>query len=142
MLPMRNYSLIETEGIDIMRSNTRTWLAIVTLCAMGLLIFSGNAAADDDDDDDNFDFSAGEVAVILVIIIVIFIVMIKVGIWVYREANRRGMDGTLWLIALFLGNVMAFIIFYIVRKDHPVVGGIQGPDQSQPQELTKHEEVE
>jgi heme/copper-type cytochrome/quinol oxidase subunit 2 len=39
-----------------------------------------------------------------------FIVAILLCIWVYRDAERRGMNGVLWLI-------IGLIIYLIVRKD-------------------------
>lgn len=38
-------------------------------------------------------------------------------IWVYRDAERRGMSGILWLLLVLIGNVVGLLIYAIVRSD-------------------------
>lgn len=38
-------------------------------------------------------------------------------LWVYRDAERRGMSGLLWLLLVLVGNVVGLLIYAIVRSD-------------------------
>jgi RNA polymerase subunit RPABC4/transcription elongation factor Spt4 len=48
------------------------------------------------------------------------ILWIAVIVWVYKDAERRGMSGLLWSLLVFFGSVVGLLIFLIVRQDHPV----------------------
>jgi len=41
-------------------------------------------------------------------------------IWVYRDAEKRGMSGILWLLLVLIGNVIGLLIYAIVRYETPV----------------------
>jgi hypothetical protein len=41
-------------------------------------------------------------------------------IWVYRDAEKRGMSGILWLLLVLIGNVIGLLIYAIVRSETPV----------------------
>jgi len=56
----------------------------------------------------------------LVIIIVWFVIWILVAIWVYRDAEKRGKSGALWLIIVILLGLLGIIIWLVVR---PPIGG-------------------
>jgi Na+/H+-dicarboxylate symporter len=53
----------------------------------------------------------------LLIPLVWFIIGILLAIWVYRDAESRGMNGVMWLIILFIAGIVGLIIYLIVRKD-------------------------
>jgi hypothetical protein len=42
---------------------------------------------------------------------------IYVIIWVYRDAERRGMSGLLWALLVLVGNIVGLIIYLIVRSE-------------------------
>ena len=45
-----------------------------------------------------------------------------IGIYVYRDAKRRGMNAALWtLIALLAPSLVGFIIYLIVRGNYSAV---------------------
>lgn len=76
---------------------------------------------------------AGFLALLCAIWIVFFIIFLVVGIWVYRDAESRGMEGTLWALGVVIGGMLSLIIgliiliiYLVVRKDHPV-GGYYAP---------------
>ena len=57
-------------------------------------------------------------------------------IWVYRDAERRGMSGILWLLLVLIGNVIGLLIYAIVRSETPVkrpaTGGVCCPPAACP----------
>jgi len=57
------------------------------------------------------------VSAVLIFIIVFFIIAVLIAVWVYREAERRGMSGVLWLLVVMLTSIFGLIVFLIVRKD-------------------------
>ena len=56
---------------------------------------------------------------------------VLVLIWVYRDAERRGMSGILWLLLVLIGNIVGLLIYAIIRSERPVrlnaEGGVVGP---------------
>jgi len=49
-----------------------------------------------------------------------FVVWILVAIWVYKDAESRGMGGVLWLLVVLLIGLIGLIIYLVVRGSHPV----------------------
>lgn len=47
----------------------------------------------------------------------LLIIWIMVIVWVYRDAERRGMNGILWALLVFIGNIIGLIIYLILRSD-------------------------
>jgi len=41
-------------------------------------------------------------------------------IWVYRDAEQRGMSGILWMLLVLIGNVIGLLIFLIMRHEMPL----------------------
>ena len=58
-----------------------------------------------------------------------FIIGILLCIWVYRDAESRGMNGVLWLIVVLIAGIIGVIIYLIVRKDN-TASGRSPPPQS------------
>jgi RNA polymerase subunit RPABC4/transcription elongation factor Spt4 len=50
--------------------------------------------------------------------LVLLIIWIFVIVWVYRDAERRGMNGILWGLLVFIGNIIGLLIYLIVRSDN------------------------
>ncbi|MGC9060208.1 MAG: DUF7577 domain-containing protein [Thermoplasmata archaeon] len=48
--------------------------------------------------------------------IIWLIIWILIGIWVYKDAEKRGMGGVLWLIVVVLLGLIGLIIYLVVRK--------------------------
>ena len=44
-----------------------------------------------------------------------FVIAILLCIWVYKDANSRGMNGALWLIIVILTGILGLIIYLLVR---------------------------
>lgn len=74
-----------------------------------------------------FDAFLGALCFIIIASLVAFIL---VAVWVYRDAESRGMSGALWVVLLiiaslffaFIGGLVVLIIYLIVRSEHPVGG--------------------
>jgi RNA polymerase subunit RPABC4/transcription elongation factor Spt4 len=47
-------------------------------------------------------------------------------IWVYRDAEKRGMSGILWLLLVLIGNVIGLLIYAIVRSETPAKRQAEG----------------
>jgi RNA polymerase subunit RPABC4/transcription elongation factor Spt4 len=51
-----------------------------------------------------------------------FIIWIVVIVWVYKDAEQRRMNGVLWALLVFIGNLIGLLIYLLVRQDHPLPG--------------------
>ena len=49
--------------------------------------------------------------------LMLFAIWIVIIIWVYRDAERRGMNGVLWALLVLIGNLIGLLIYLIVRSD-------------------------
>ncbi len=96
-----------------MRTLFQRVLLMLSIISLGILALSGNAVAQ------------GEIflfgGLICLIPLIIFIVIILLAIWVYRDAESRGMSGVLWLIVVLVGSWIGLIIYLVIRRDHPVL---------------------
>jgi len=54
-------------------------------------------------------------------LIVWFIIAILIAVWVYKDAEKRGESGVLWLIIAIILGIIGLIIWLIVRRGKPVV---------------------
>ncbi|MCK5636855.1 MAG: zinc ribbon domain-containing protein [Thermoplasmatales archaeon] len=63
----------------------------------------------------------------VVFIFLPLIIGILIAIWVYKDAEKRGSSGVMWLIIVILLNIVGLIIWLVVR---PPIGG---PPQQQQQ---------
>jgi hypothetical protein len=59
---------------------------------------------------------------IFLLVAAFFGVWVFLCVWVYRDANKHGMDGTLWLIIVLFTHLIGLIIYLIVRKPETVPG--------------------
>jgi heme/copper-type cytochrome/quinol oxidase subunit 2 len=49
--------------------------------------------------------------------IIWFVIAILLCIWVYKDAESRGMNGVLWLIVVLIAGIIGLIIYLVVRKE-------------------------
>ena len=84
---------------------------------------------------EHFIFPLPILPVFSLILLVIWILVIA---WVYRDAERRGMNGLLWALLVLIGNLIGLIIYLIIRTESrprtpqesiPVCPGCQKPVQ-------------
>lgn len=48
----------------------------------------------------------------------LIVIWLVVVIWVYRDAERRGMNGILWALLVFIGNIIGLVIYLILRSSN------------------------
>jgi hypothetical protein len=51
--------------------------------------------------------------------LILMALWIFVIVWVYRDAERRGMSGILWALLVLIGNVVGLLIYLIMRHEVP-----------------------
>jgi hypothetical protein len=47
-------------------------------------------------------------------------------IWVYRDAEKRGMSGALWALLVFVGSIIGLIIYLIIRNENLIQSDASG----------------
>ncbi|MDG6218874.1 MAG: zinc ribbon domain-containing protein [Candidatus Thermoplasmatota archaeon] len=107
-------------------NNQKTILII--LAALFLIsIASTSVNAYDPYDDEYYDdvwapglFGGLFAGVFCIIPIIVFIIGIVIAIWVYKDAEKRGSSGALWLIIVIFTGIIGLIIWLVVR---PPIGG-------------------
>jgi ABC-type transport system involved in multi-copper enzyme maturation permease subunit len=70
----------------------------------------------------------------------LFFIWIVVIVWVYRDAENRGMSGVLWALLVFVGNIIALLIYLIVRNEStmkPLLAEAQQPCPKCAKEVSK-----
>ena len=65
--------------------------------------------------------SAGNMIVIVLPLLAVFLAIpVWIGVYVYRDAKRRGMNAVLWtIIAVIAPSLIGFIIYLLVRGNYP-----------------------
>ena len=53
------------------------------------------------------------------LVVIIIVIDIFIGVYVYRDATRRGMNVVLWVIISVISVPLGLIIYMFVRKRHP-----------------------
>jgi hypothetical protein len=54
---------------------------------------------------------------LMVLPLAILALWVFVCVWVYRDAQGRGMNGLLWALLVFIGHIIGLIIYLIVRSE-------------------------
>ncbi|TXT61319.1 MAG: hypothetical protein BAJALOKI3v1_800006 [Promethearchaeota archaeon] len=52
---------------------------------------------------------------ILIPVVIFYIVGILLAIWVYKDAQKRDMNATVWLLIVLLTGCLGCIIYLVVR---------------------------
>lgn len=58
-------------------------------------------------------------AVVIIVGLIALAINIALMVYVYKDAEKRDMGGALWLIIVFLTNLLGCLIYLIVRGNHP-----------------------
>ena len=56
----------------------------------------------------------------IAVFVIGIIIRVLILIWVYRDAEKRGASGVMWLIIVFLLGIIGLIIYLIVRPKVPI----------------------
>ncbi len=96
-----------------------TVIALLLICA-GLI--AGPAVAQNETDiGDDWGWEwlgfAGLGVFICFIPVIAVIIAIAIGVWMYRDAEKRGESGALWLIIGIVGGIIGLIVWLIVRPE-------------------------
>ncbi|MEM1557519.1 MAG: hypothetical protein QXG12_02900 [Thermoproteota archaeon] len=62
---------------------------------------------------------AGLAGLFCLIPVIYWVIAILLCIWVYRDAESRGMNGVMWLIVVLIAGIIGLIIYLVVRKEKP-----------------------
>lgn len=100
-------------------------LAIMALACIVLSVAVAAVASAQDDYWYGDDYIApglfwGLTGAMCIIPIIAIIICIVLAIWVYKDAQKRGSSGALWLIIVLLTGIIGLIIWLVVR---PPIGG-------------------
>jgi RNA polymerase subunit RPABC4/transcription elongation factor Spt4 len=52
--------------------------------------------------------------------LMIIAIWIAVVVWVYKDAEKRGLAGVLWALLVFFTHFIGLIIYVLIRSSHPV----------------------
>ena len=62
-------------------------------------------------------FPAGFMIAYVIAIIIGLAIQIALLIWVYKDAEKHGKQGALWLVVVLFSGCIGVIIYLIVRND-------------------------
>ncbi len=98
------------------------------IIVLGVLLFTGlangNLLAQGENDKNDFPWEIWWIfsGVFCFMPIIAFIAWIVIGVWMYKDAEKRGKDGALWLIIGLLFGIIGLIIWLIVRPPEKSAG--------------------
>ncbi len=83
-------------------------------------LLAGTALAQDEVVDE-WDWAGGGLfaGMACLIWVVMLIIWIAIGVWMYKDAEKRGKSGALWLIIGLLLGIIGLIVWLIVRPPEP-----------------------
>ena len=61
-------------------------------------------------------FAVGAFCIVWVVFLILWILVL---VWVYRDAEERGMSGILWVLVVFFLSIIGLIVYLVVRDDKP-----------------------
>ena len=76
----------------------------------------------------------------IIVGVVLFVLYIKLLIWVYHDAQKRNMDGTIWLLIVVVTGLIGLMIYLIIRDPLVAEKTEQPPEPTAPQPEPKAEE--
>ena len=87
-------------------------LSLFTMTVVGLSV----TAQDEDETDTAWGLGGLAIGGLCCMIIIIpWIIFILIAIWVYKDAEKRGKSGALWLVIVILTGIIGIIIWLVVR---------------------------
>ena len=97
-------------------------LTLVLACLLMTVAFSMAASAYDYyyDDAAAASFFGLSMVMCVVVFLIPLIIGIVLAIWVYKDAEKRGKSGALWLLIVLVTGILGLIIWLVIR---PPIGG-------------------
>ena len=101
-------------------------LIVVLACILLSVTLSTIASAQDDPWETFYGDEAAAAGILglsmlcCVLIAIPWIIWLILGIWVYKDAEKRGKSGILWFLIVFILGIIGIIIWLVVR---PPIGG-------------------
>lgn len=107
---------------------SKKFLLIALACVVLSIAISTGAAATADyntdlTDDELFGGLMCLSGAACILPVIMFIIWIVLAIWVYKDAEKRGKSGALWLIIVIITGIIGLIIWLVIR---PPIGGEPG----------------
>jgi len=99
----------------IRMERTKKISLIALICIILSMSIATVATAAEDNADEAFEMAIFGGTICLIGSIVWLIIFILIAIWVYKDAEKRGKSGVLWLIIVILLGLIGLIIWLIVR---------------------------
>ena len=81
-----------------MENKMRKGILVIFFILLGLIVFTANITAQDEptaDEEGAWFFGFGFVMCLVLFLVIPIIIMIIACVWIYRDANERGMSGGL-----------------------------------------------
>lgn len=111
--------------------NTSKYISAMLMTVLVFGCLAAIASASDPYDDEFWDnygdyqdqaagFALLGLGLVCIIPIIWLIIAIVIAIWVYKDAEKRGKSGALWLIIVILTGIIGLIIWFVIR---PPIGG-------------------
>jgi hypothetical protein len=77
-------------------------------------------------------FGAEWLVLVLGICLIGIVALVFGALWMYRDAQTRRMDATVWVVLLVVATLLAgiigfgivIVIYLVVREGHPIGGGV------------------
>jgi Na+/H+-dicarboxylate symporter len=112
----------------VKRLNKSKKLTIALICMLLSVAITAVASAQFDEYSDEAAWAFwGFTGLFCIIPIVIFVIWIVLAIWVYKDAEKRGSSGALWLIIVIITGIIGLIVWLVVR---PPIGGAPASQQA------------
>lgn len=112
---------------------SKKFLLIALACVVLSIAISTGATAADDYDWESWDETGADEGLLgglmclsgaaCILPVIMFIIWIVLAIWVYKDAEKRGKSGALWLIIVIITGIIGLIIWLVIR---PPIGGEPG----------------
>lgn len=90
-------------------------LMIAGLAVLVCFGMMGTALAANNSSDWDWEGSGVFAGALCFVWIIMFIIWIAIGIWMYKDAEKRGKSGALWLIIGLIFGIIGIIIWLLVR---------------------------
>jgi len=116
-----------------------TLISLLTMATVGMTV----VAQDEDIEDVPWEFWGIGIAILAICMIIILVIAIAIAVWLYKDAEKRGKSGALWVVLLIvaalvfniIGVIAVIIIWILVRPPLGMPGGPPpqyGPPPQQP----------